>query len=446
MSCAVSEYEARERSTPAIPEGSRAELLARAAEPILGAQADYDSLLEMIGDNHFVLLGESTHGTREFYRERARIARRLIEEKGFTILAIEAEWQDAYDLNEYIHGRGAPSERHAFATFDRFPSWMWGNEEMLDLVSWLREWNASPRGRERPVGIYGIDLYSVMESVSEVLSFLDAQDPAAAARAREHYKCFDPYRLRGIEEYGRAVARDRRASCAEPAIAAFQELADRMQRSGRPHGPDDALVSAWQSARIVMNGEAYYRTAGTVSSWNLRDRHMADTIDALSEHLQGSSPRAKVMVWAHTSHLGDALMTARADVGELNVGQLIRQRHDSDSVLIGLTTYEGTVRAASAWGGKSREQRLTPALSESYAALFREMGLPAFVLRLRDNPSIASVIPGPRLQRFVGVIYAPATERQRHYVNTDLAVQYDAVIHIDRTTAVKPLAWLVERR
>jgi erythromycin esterase-like protein len=226
-------------------------------------------------------------------------------------------------------------------------------------------------------------------------------------------------------------------------VAQFQELNARLERDGGGHRPgDERLVSAWQSARVVMNGEAYYRTAalGGVAAWNLRDRHMADTLDALSAHLGYPNPLpAKVVVWAHNSHLGDARLTARADIGELNVGQLMRERHDGSTVIVGLTTYQGTVRAASSWGGHGEARRLNAALRESFAAIFHATNVPAFLLRLRGNPAVSAALAKERLQRFVGVVYAPHSERQSHYFNTALAQQYDAVIHIDQTTAVEPL-------
>jgi erythromycin esterase-like protein len=305
----------------------------------------------MIGDFQFVLLGESTHGTREFYRERARLTRRLIEEKGFTLLLLEADWPDAYDVNEFLHGRGAATSTDALRTFTRFPLWMWNNEEVRDLVDWLREYNARD-STTRPVGVYGMDLYSVTDSMEAVIAFLRTVDSGAARRAEDRYRCLKRYRSNGMENYAADVVSGAR-SCKAAAVAQFQELTERVTRAVNDHEPgDDALISAWQNSRVVANGEAYYRTSasGTALSWNLRDQHMADTIDAVAQHLSGGASRpAKVVVWAHNSHLGDARVTERAEVGELNVGQLMRQRHDGRAVLIGFTTYAGTVRAAPSW-------------------------------------------------------------------------------------------------
>lgn len=415
--------------------------IAAAAEPLSGAAGDYDSLLTLVGDNRFVLLGESTHGTREFYRERVRLTRRLVEEKGFTVIAVEADWQDAYDVNEFIHGRGADTATEALATFTRFPEWMWANAEVRELVEWLREYNTTGPGRDRPIGFYGMDVYGIADAIDEVVGFLKSDDASAAARAEERYRCLRRY-ARQMENYGRDVALGRTRTCTAPAAAQLQEFDARIAAEGGHRPGDERLVSAWQSARVVLNGEAYYRTAvaGGVAAWNLRDRHMADTIDALSSHLADVEPSpAKLIVWAHNSHLGDARATDRTDIGELNVGQLMRQRHDGLTVIVGFTTYEGTVLAANEWGGRGQVRQLRPAIDESYAAAFHATNVPAFLLRLRGNTPLMQALAGPRPQRFVGVVYMPGTERQSHYFDTELARQYDAVVHVDRTEAVQPL-------
>jgi erythromycin esterase-like protein len=432
-------------AAPRDPPARQAEVtvaIAAAAEPLRGAPEDYDSLMALIGDNRFVLLGESTHGTQEFYAERARLTRRLIEEKGFTVVVVESNWQDAYDVNAFIHGRGPASADEAMQTFEAFPQWMWGNTVIRDLVTWMRDRNRFAEGQKRPVGFYGMDLYGVEDAIADVIAFLKTHDPAAAERAAGRYKCFGRYRGDRLQQYGEDVALGRTRSCADVAAAQFKELSERVERQDEHRPGDERLLAAWQSARVVANGEAYYRTvvAGGVASWNLRDRHMADTLDMVSHYLgQPGAEPAKVIVWAHNSHLGDARVTARSEVGELNVGQLMRERHDGQTVIVGFTTYEGTVRAASFWGGRGEERTLRPSLPESFSALFHGAGVPAFVLRLRHNPGLMTTLGGSRLQRFVGVIYMPATERQSHYFHADLARQYDAVIHIDRTTAVEPL-------
>ncbi len=434
-SCAL-----RQGARPPLPE--QIDAVRRLAEPLTGGERDYDTVMDIVGSHQFVLLGESTHGTREFYRERARLTRRLIEEKGFTVVLFEADWPDAYDVNEFIHGQNAASAAEALTTFSEFPRWMWGNEEIRGFVTWMQTYNQTPRGAADPVGVYGMDLYSVKESMGDVLAFLRREDPAAAARAERRYRCLARH-VDDMARYGAGVAAGRQVPCRSDAVEQFQELDNRVIQSAAGHRPgDDRLISAWQNARVVVNGEAYYRAAyeGGVASWNLRDRHMADTIDAVSRHLnEGAAQPAKVVVWAHNSHLGDARVTERSAIGELNVGQLMRQRHDGQSVLIGFTTYGGTVRAAPSWGAQGREYPLKPARADSFAAIFHDTGIPAFTLRLRGSPESAVALGSRRLERFVGVIYVPGAERESHYVETDLGRQYDAIVHIDQTTAVTPL-------
>jgi erythromycin esterase-like protein len=417
------------------------ESLRTLATPITGSERDYDELMAMIGDHQFVLLGESTHGTREFYRERARLTRRLIEEKQFTVVLLEADWPDAYDVNEFIHGRGPSSAAEALGTFTRFPQWMWGNQEIAQLLEWMRAHNKTERGAADPVGIYGMDLYSVKESMDDVIAFLRTADAAAAKRAEERYKCLARY-ADDLDRYAVAIAGGSRG-CQPDVQAQFEEMGQRITAAGRGHRPgDDRLVAAWQNARVAANGEAYYRSmvGGGVASWNLRDRHMADTIDAISQHLNEGAPHpAKVVVWAHNSHLGDARVTERSRIGELNVGQLMRQRHDGRSVLIGFTTYSGTVRAASSWGAQGRAQPLKPSRPDSFSSIFHHLGIPAFSLPLRGSSEASAALGAPRLERFVGVIYVPHAERESHYFETDLARQYDAVVHVDQTSAIEPI-------
>jgi erythromycin esterase-like protein len=413
-----------------------------AALPLDGSRADHDALLELVGESRFVLLGEATHGTREFYRERARLTERLVTEKGFSVIAIEAEWRDAYDVNEYIHGGGPASAEQALATFDRFPMWMWRNREVQSLVTWLRDHNASAGGATHPVGFYGMDLQSPGDSMNAVLAYLQDQDPAAAARAAGHYACLAAYQARP-QEYGRDLLSGRTGSCAPGARAVYEELESRFAADTAPDAPgDDTLLSAVEDARVVMDAENYFRVAaaGGVEGWNARDLHMATTLDRLSARLTGGSGApAKVIAWAHNSHVGDARATARASAGELNLGQVMRDRHGEDAVLVGFTTYGGTVTAATTWGGNARLQALRPALPDSHGALFHQTGMPSFLLPLRGDAELSAALGEPRLQRFVGVVYARNTERASHYYETALARQYDAVIHIDRTTFVQPL-------
>jgi erythromycin esterase-like protein len=429
---------------PADP-GSLATLVRKSARPITGARTDYDPLMEMVGDARFVLLGEATHGTHEFYRERARITRRLIEEKGFGAVVLEADWPDAYRVSQYVTGRGADATaEQSLSGFTRFPRWMWRNAEFRDLVTWLRSHNESRRRPAAKVGVYGMDLYSLTDSARAVAEYLGRVDPPAAVRARTKYACFDAYRD-SPERYGRDVAAGRKSSCEGEASEVLREMEKRLAawRAGAARVRDDDLFSAYQNARVVKNAEAYYRQMyeGRFSTWNLRDSHMAETLRDLTAYLDAlGGPKGKVVVWAHNTHQGDARMTEMGEAGELNVGHLMRRSHDGETVLVGFTTYTGEVMAAGEWGEEGRKMKVRPALPESYSALFHEVGVPNFLLIMRGGgEELSRSLGEPRLERAIGVIYSPATERQSHYFEARISRQFDAVIHLDVTAAVNPL-------
>jgi erythromycin esterase-like protein len=414
-----------------------------AATPIVGAPRDYEPLYDLIGNARIVLLGEATHGSHEFYRERARITARLIEDFGFTIVAVEADWPDALRVNRWIQGVGDDtSAADALGSFGRFPRWMWRNRDVLSFVSWLREHNEALPGAARKVGFYGLDLYSLFGSIEAVLRYLDQVDPDAARRARFRYGCFDHYG-EDSRAYGYAAAINISASCEQGAVEQLLELQHRAGElsAGAGELPGDAHFVAEQNARLVRNAEAYYRTMfrGRISSWNLRDRHMAETLGSLLLHqtLQGGPTRA--VVWAHNSHIGDARATSMGRSGEWNVGQLVREQYGSDAVLVGLSTWRGTVAAASDWDGPVRRMRVQPALPGSVEALFHSARVPDFLLRIRGDEDVKEAMAETWLERAIGVVYRPETERLSHYFETRLAEQFDAVIHFDQTSAVEPL-------
>jgi erythromycin esterase-like protein len=415
-----------------------------AARILTGSSRDYDGLLNRIGDSRFVLLGEASHGTHEFYSERARITRRLIEEKGFTAVAVEADWPDAYRVNRYVRGAGDDDQaREALGDFQRFPTWMWRNAVVLEFVEWLHEHNAAlPRGAPR-AGFYGLDLYSLHASIAAVVGYLEKVDPAAARRARDRYACFDHAADDG-QAYGLAVGYGLGQSCEDEVVAQLVELQRRASDYARRDGrvAEDEYFYAEQNARLARNAEEYYRSMfeGRVSSWNLRDHHMADTLDELVLHLDRTTGRAtKVAVWAHNSHLGDARATEMGEQGEWNLGQLVRERHGPASFNVGFTTYDGTVTAASDWDAPAERKRVRPALPGSYEDLFHETGPSRFLLSLRGDEDLVVALREPRLERAIGVVYRPQTERFSHYFHARLADQFDAVIHLDRTEAVRPL-------
>jgi erythromycin esterase-like protein len=398
------------------------------ARPLTGAADDYDTLFDAVGDRAVVLVGEATHGTEEFYRERARITQRLIEERGFEAVAVEADWPDAWRVNRYVLGRsdgdsggddsgGDADADEALGDLRRFPAWMWRNTVVRDFVEWLRG---------RGVGFYGLDLYSLRASIDAVVAYLDGVDPEGAARARARYACLDH-----VQGDFAAVEDD----CEDAVVAQLVEVLARSTRDG-----DDAF-SAAQNARLVANAEAYYRTMyrSGVSSWNLRDRHMADTLDELRGHLRRRGGAGKVVVWEHNSHVGDARATELGYRGEWSVGQLARERHGEDVYVVGFTTYQGEVTAASDWGGPAERKRVRPALPGSYEELFHGTGLPAFVVDLTDGGAAAAALAHPRPERAIGVVYRPQTERVSHWFDAMLPEQFDAVVHIDRTHALEPL-------
>jgi erythromycin esterase-like protein len=419
------------------------DVVRQAAVPLTGAAQDYDSLMDLIGDARFVLMGEASHGTHEFYEQRAEITKRLIREKGFTAVAVEADWPDAYRVNRYVQGMNDDAtSTDALAGFDRFPAWMWRNTVVVNFVDWLREYNHSLPPNVAKTGFYGLDLYSMYESIKAVLGYLDKIDPEAAQRARYRYSCLEHFG-EDSQSYGYAASLGLSSSCEEEAINQLMELQRRTAEfsQGDSQVAEDEFFYAQQNARLVKNAEEYYRSmfGGRVSSWNLRDRHMAETLDQLVAHLDRHENRSKVVVWAHNSHLGDARATDMGASGELNVGQLVRQQYGNDAVLIGFSTYTGTVTAASDWGAPPERKRVRPALAGSYEALFHATELPQFLLNLRDNDEVRERLRQRRLERAIGVIYLPQSERISHYFKARLSEQFDAMIHFDETRALEPL-------
>ncbi len=411
--------------------------LRRSLQPLPGDHDDYDGLLEQIGLAELVLLGGATHGTHEFYRERARITRRLIDERGFDAVIIEADWPDAYRVNRFIREtrrHRAEEASDALGGFVRFPSWMWRNADVIDFVGWLRAHNERRQGR--PVSFLGMDLYSLYGSIREVLNYLHGVDREAESFARRGYACFGHYDEEA-QGYGLAASRDPVASCEDGAVEQLLELQQR--RTLERFAGDEGLFDAIENAQLVADAEKYYRAMfrGRVSSWNLRDLHMADTVDRVIQHLSQSGKSAKVVLWAHNSHLGDARFTGMRLRGEHNVGQLLRERHGDKVFSVGFTTFTGTVTAASDWDTPAERKRVRPALKGSIERLFHELGERRFFLSMHGEAR--EPLLEERLQRAIGVIYRPQTERGSHYSHASVAQQFDAVIHIDESRAVEPL-------
>lgn len=398
-------------------------------------------LVEAIGDARLVLIGEASHGTDEFYRIRADLTAALVQQKSFNIVAVEADWPDAYRANRWVRGASNdPDAPTALRDFTRFPTWMWRNEVVVEFLNWLRDFNSSRAYADR-VGFYGLDLYSLHASVAAVLQYLRGVDPEAARRARERYACFEQFGA-DVHGYGYATTLGLSRSCEAEVVA---QLVDLRRQAGEYASRDgvvaeDEYFFAEQNARLVQSAEQYYRAmfGGRVESWNVRDTHMMETLDTLIEWVGARSGQAKAVVWAHNSHLGDARATQMADWGELNLGQLVRQKHARDAYLLGFTTHTGTVTAARDWDEPAERRAVAPSLPDSYERLFHDVGLERFFVRMDEDP-VRRVLMGPLLERAIGVVYRPDTERASHYFRATLPEQFDGVIHVDTTTALAPL-------
>lgn len=429
------------------------QLIRDAAYPLAGEHDDFQPLIaEVIQDANFILIGEASHGTREFYETRAEITKQLITQKTVAAVAVEADWPDAYRVNRYVRGHGKDtSPDQALQSFQRFPAWMWRNKSVLDFIQWLREHNRVLAEHQK-TGFYGIDLYSLYASMQAVIAYLMQVDPQAAERARERYECFD-YFGDDPQRYGYEAAIQLSPTCEEEVVNQLVDLqkntAMYLSRDGIL--AEDEAFNAQQNAQAAADAENYYRQMykGDVETWNIRDRHMANTIHALAEHLARRT-EPKIVVWEHNSHIGDARATDMLRRNEINVGQLIRQAHPRETVAVGFTTATGAVSAASNWDGPVQHKTLRPPRPDSYELLFHKTGIPAFELHWKTNQNLADALEGPFLERAVGVIYRPETEFISHYLKARITRQFDAVIHFDETRAVEPLEptaqWLREQR
>lgn len=399
---------------------------------------DYDALLEMARDKQYVLVGEASHGTHEFYRMRAAITRRLIDEAGFEAVAIEGDWPDAWRVNRFVQNGGDDDDVSALDDFERFPSWMWRNTEVRDFIAWLHGYNAGLAPEQRK-GVYGLDLYSLYRSADAVIRYLEREDPEKAGQAREHYATLD--HVREPQTYGYQAAFGLRPAGRESAIMQLLQLRADAEHYVARNGlaAMDAYFFAERNAAVVVNAEAYYRGmfGRRVNTWNLRDAHMRETLLALVKYLRYRGGQGKVVVWAHNSHLGDARATESRLRGEWNLGQLMREHAPENTCLVGFTTYTGHVSAASEWDADVEHKWVRPALADSYEHLFHATGLDRFFLPL--NAAAAAPLQEMLLERAIGVIYRPETERASHYFDVSIANQFDALFHLDETTALEPL-------
>ena len=422
----------RKPFTRIIPE-TLPQKIARACEPFETPEtAHFDSLLKRIGDARVVLIGEATHGTSEFYRVRDQLTRRLIAEKDIKFVAIEGDWPDAARVDHYVrHLEYPPSEWTAFA---RFPEWMWRNTEVRAFVDWLREYNKAVRPNDR-IAFHGLDLYSLYDSIRAVLKYLDDVDPGTARVARERYGCLTPWQS-DPATYGHAALTGSYPTCESHVATVLTDLLESRRAYAEHDG--ERFLDAVQNARLIANAERYYRIMyyGSRASWNLRDSHMFDTLQAL---LTFYGPRSKAIVWAHNSHVGDAAATEMHYRGEYNLGHLCRAEFGKNAYAIGLGTDHGTVAAASDWNGPMEIKTVLPSLPESYERSCHETGIRSFILNLRGSPEgLAGSLRKPRLERAIGVIYRPETERASHYFQAILPRQFDEYIWLDETSAVVP--------
>ena len=410
--------------------------------PLDGSSTDLDEVVEKCRGARYALLGEATHGTHEFYRIRAEITKRLLRDHGFTGVAIEGDWPDAYRVHRYVRGTCDDCEAaDALGGFKRFPTWMWRNADVLDFVGWLRSFNDCRPPKDR-AGFYGLDLYSLYGSIYAVIEYLERTDPAAAARAKERYGCFD--RFGGdVETYAHTAGMGLSLSCEREVIEQLLELQRAAFEGVAGAGfTDDQHFFAEQNAYVVAGAEEYYRTMlrGDVSSWNLRDDFMYRTLERLSRHLERThSAPTKLVVWAHNSHVGDARATSMGAGREFNIGQLVRQGNRSSCQLIGFTTSSGTVTAASQWHGEAARKVVRAPVRGSWESFFHSTGIANFYLDLGSAVALYPELRAPLLERAIGVLYLPQSELHSHYMYARLGEQFDAIFHYDRTRAVEPL-------
>ncbi|MCW8193559.1 protein-L-isoaspartate(D-aspartate) O-methyltransferase [Proteobacteria bacterium 005FR1] len=415
---------------------SLSELVAEHAEPIDNMETvDLDPLLKRIGDARVVCIGEASHGTAEFYRFRARITKELIEKKGFSFVAVEADWPDASRIDNYVRHAEVPAA--SWTAFTRFPTWMWRNAEVREFVDWLHDYNRNFESEESKIGFHGLDLYSLYTSIGAVLGYLDNVDPATAKIARDRYGCLTPWQADPVR-YGRAAASGRYGECEKQVVTMLAELLQKRLEYSVQDG--ERFLDAVQNARLVANAERYYRSMyeGYSDSWNLRDQHMFDTLQSLFNHRGEGS---KAVIWAHNSHLGDASKTDMSVRGQLNVGQLCRETYGEDAYLIGFGTHQGKVAAATEWGGPLEFKTVRPSLSDSWERVAHDSQVPAFMLGMREPGSrdLKEQLQHQRLERAIGVIYRPESERISHYFSARLGQQFDEYIWFDVTHAVTPL-------
>jgi len=404
----------------------------------------FNHILEKIGDSRIVLMGEASHGTSEFYEARIELSKYLIEEKGFDAIAVECDWTSALPVIDYLYGDGDPNKPiNSLHDFTRFPSWMWRNETIPPFLQWLRTHNDNLEQINNKVGFYGLDLYCLNSSINAVINYLNKNDKLAAKKAVNLYSCFDHLAV-DPQNYGYLVESGAKHSCTEDVtkqLLEMQQITFEKLHSSNKKEVDQAFYAS-QNARVVKNAEQYYRSMfnSRAISWNVRDRHMAETVQNIIAHIETKKDKAaKIIIWAHNSHIGDARATEMSDRDEINLGQLVREQFAGTSYHLGFSTYTGTVTAANDWGEPAECKIINPGASGSFEEIFHDLKTKNFFLDLHLDEHLNHLLELSRLQRAIGVIYRPETERMSHYFFTHLPKQFDAIIHFDKTNAVKPL-------
>ncbi|MGV3591802.1 MAG: erythromycin esterase family protein [Gammaproteobacteria bacterium] len=422
----------------------------RDAIPLADRMEDFTPVVAAARGKQYVLIGEASHGTREFYRARAQITERLLAEEGFDAVAVEADWPDAYRVNRYVMQQGTdPDADQALGNFERFPRWMWRNHEVKRFIEWLHAYNASAEERE-PAGFYGLDLYSLNSSVHAVIDYLNHVDPSAAQRARMRYGCLWHF-MEEPQRYGYAAQSGLVDSCEAEIVTQLRELLESRQAYLARDGyvAEDEYFCAAQNAKVVKGAEEYYRALyrGRPNTWNLRDRHMFDTLEAISAHLGRNLGRAaRIVVWAHNSHVGNAGATEMGERGETNIGQLVREHYGEQALLVGFSTCRGRVMAASDWDMPPEIKRIREPWAGSYEEVFHHVNYKTFLLDLRQRNAAVDMLAEARLQRAIGVIYRPGTERYSHYFHSRLPEQFDFMLHYDDTEALSALDTTIHGR
>lgn len=411
------------------------DLVSRVTTP-LNDTSDLDPLMKFIGDSKYVLLGEASHGTHEYYTWRAKISKRLIEEKGFSFVAVEGDWPDCYRLNRYIknYPESGKSAQEVLQSFNRWPTWMWANWEIVAFAEWMKNFNKDLSANKK-VGFYGLDVYSMWESMEAIINYLKKNDPKTLQTAMKAMQCFEPY----SEDEGQSYARASRIVsplCEKEVVDLLRDIQGKMAHYNSDH---ENVFSTEQNAMVTVNAEKYYRAMiqGGAQSWNIRDRHMTTTLNKLKDFY---GKDAKVIVWEHNTHIGDARATDMVNEGMVNVGQLVREQHEEEGVVsVGFGSYKGSVIAGREWGGVMRKMPVPNAVKGSWEYFLHYTGNEKNKLimlnKIKDEEEIGMHIG----HRAIGVVYNPEHEQYGNYVPTILPMRYDAFIFLDETRALNPL-------